>query len=300
MSEKINITFLGTGSSVPTLRRNHPAVLLSYKAEAMLFDCGEGTQKQFRKAGISPMSVKRIFITHWHGDHILGLPGLLQTLVLNGYDKEMEVYGPKGTKQFMQKILEMFVHVGDIKVKVYEVSNGLVFETEDFIIFAEEMMHNARCLAYSFIEKDKTRIDKKKLRKFKLPSSPELQKLKQGKDIVVNGKKIKAKDMTYLEKGRKVSIVLDTQINDNIEKIAKDSDLLICEATYLDEDELAREYRHMTAKQASLIAKKSKVKKLVLMHLSQKYERKEKEFLQEARKTFKNTELAEDLMKVEV
>ncbi len=296
----IDIIFLGTGSSVPTLKRNHPAVLLRYKAEAILFDCGEGTQKQFRKAGISPMSIKRIFITHWHGDHILGLPGLLQTLVLNGYDKEMEIYGPKGTKQFMQKILEMFVHVGDIKIKVNEVSNGKVFEAEDFAIFAEEMMHNARCLAYSFVEKDKIRIDKDKLRKLKIPSSPALQKLKEGKDIIINGKRIKAKEITYVDKGKKISIVLDTKINDNIEKIAKNADLLICESTYLDEEEIAKQYKHMTAKQAAKIAKKSKVKNLVLMHLSQKYEKREKEFLKEARKIFKNTEIAEDLMKVSV
>lgn len=266
----------------------------------MLFDCGEGTQKQFRKAGISPMSVKRIFITHWHGDHILGLPGLLQTLVLNGYDKEMEIYGPKGTKQFMQKILEMFVHVGDIKVRVHEVTSGKVFESEDFEIFAEEMMHNARCLAYSFVEKDKIRIDKDKLKKLKIPSSPVLQKLKQGKDIIVNGKKIKANEMTYINKGKKVSIVLDTQINNSIEKIAKNADLLICESTYLDEEETAKQYKHMTAKQAAQAAKKSNAKKLILMHLSQKYEKKENDFLKEARKVFKNTEIAEDLMKVSV
>src|SRR3989344_2931330 len=280
----IDIVFLGTGSSVPTLRRNHPAILLKYKSEAMLFDCGEGTQKQFRKAGISPMAVKRIFITHWHGDHILGLPGLLQTLVLNGYDKEMEVYGPKGSSKYMQKILEMFVHVGDIKIKVHEVTNGKVFENNDFAIFAEEMMHNTRCLAYSFVEKDKIRIDKDKLKKLKIPSSPILQKLKQGKDIIVNGKKIKAKEITYVDKGKKISIVLDTQVNNSIEKIAKNSDLLICESTYLDEEEIAKQYKHMTAKQAAQSAKRANTKKLILMHLSQKYEKKETEFLKEASK----------------
>jgi ribonuclease Z len=294
----IDVIFLGTGSAVPTLKRNHPAILVKYKAEAMLFDCGEGTQKQFRKVKESPSKLTRLFITHWHGDHILGIPGLFQTLALNNYEKTLEVYGPKGTKHYLDRIMDMFIHRGEIKVNVHEVSSGKVFENEDYIINCEEMEHGANCLAYNFIKKDKLRIDKNKLKKLKLPNSPLLKNLKNGKDIIIGGKKIKAKDLIYTEKGKKLAIVLDTRINEKIVKISEDADLMICEATYFDETELAKEYKHLTVGQAADSAKKANVKKLVLMHLSQKYEIKEKEFLSVARKKFKNTIVAEDGMRV--
>lgn len=296
----IEVVFLGTGSAVPTLKRNHPAILLKYKAEAMLFDCGEGTQKQFRRFKVSPSKLTRLFITHWHGDHILGIPGLLQTLALNNYSKTLEIYGPIGTKQFMERIMAMFVNREQIRINIHEINSGNVVETEDYVISCENMEHGTPTLAYSFSEKSKIRIDKIKLKKLKLPDSPLLGKLKKGKDIVINGKKIKARDVTYSEKGRKISIVLDTGINSNIVKIAKGADLMICEATYFDEEELAKKYRHLTLNQAVDFAKKSNSKKLALMHLSQKYEIKEKMFLAAAKKKFKNVLVAEDGMRIEV
>ena len=101
MTEKVEIVFLGTGSAVPTIRRNHPSIFLRYKDESILFDCGEGTQRQIRKAKLNPCKLTRLFITHWHGDHVLGIPGLLQTLALNNYNRELEIYGPKGTKLYL-------------------------------------------------------------------------------------------------------------------------------------------------------------------------------------------------------
>lgn len=296
----IEITFLGTGSAVPTLRRNHPSVFLKYNEENILFDCGEGTQKQFRMAKLNPCKLTRLFISHWHGDHILGIPGLLQTLAMNDYQKILEIYGPRGTKQFIDRIMGMFVNQEQIKVNIYEADSGVVFENEDIQIVAERMMHGTVCLAYSFIKKDKLRIDKNKLKKLKLPHGPIIGQLKNGRDIVFEGKKIKARDVTYLQKGKKVAIVFDTMKNDSIAKFAKDSNLLICEATYFDEDELAKKYKHLTVKQAAETAKKAKAGRLILMHLSQKYENKEKEFLKMARKYFKNTEIAEDGMRVEI
>ena len=136
MPNKIEIVLLGTGSAVPTAHRNHPAIWMKYKAEAMLFDCGEGTQRQFRKAKINPCKLTKLFITHWHGDHILGIPGLLQTLMLNNYPRTLEVYGPKGTKEYFGKIMDMFVKRGKINIKITEISQGLVCEDSDFKIIA--------------------------------------------------------------------------------------------------------------------------------------------------------------------
>jgi len=300
MANKIEVIFLGTGSAVPTTRKNHPAILLKYKDENILFDCGEGTQRQFRKAGLNPCKLTRLFISHWHGDHVLGIPGLLQTLTLNNYPGTLEVYGPNGTEKFISKIMGIFVPRGEIKINIHEISAGKVLETNDFEIFAEEMEHNIFCLAYRFVEKDKLRIDKKKLKKLKLGNSPLIKELKNGKDVQINGKKLKYKLLTYFEKGKKLGFVLDTRNNPNVEKIARDADLFVCESTYFDEEELAKEYMHLTVAQAVDVAKRAKVKKLFLTHLSQRYDRDEKRVLQFAKKHFKNSEIAHDLMKIKV
>jgi ribonuclease Z len=296
----MKLTFLGTGSAVPTAKKNHPAILLSFRNENILFDCGEGTQRQFRKVRISPTKLTRIFITHWHGDHVLGIPGLLYTLNLNEYSGTLKIYGPKGTKKYMERIMETYDSVNNLNIEINEISEGKVVEEKDFEIYAEEMEHGINCLAYKFVEKDKLRIDKDKLKKLKIGNLPELKKITEGKNVIVEGRKIKAKDLTYLQKGKSVAIVLDTKENKNILKIAKKVDVFICEATFFDELKIANEYKHLTVGQVAKIAKKARVKMLVLTHLSQRYEKDEKKFLEVAKKIFKDTILAKDLMKLEI
>ncbi len=300
---KIPIIFLGTGAAIPTARRNHISILLQYKDESILVDCGEGTQRQFRKAKLNPCAITRILITHWHGDHILGLPGLLQTLALNGYNKTLHIYIPKNTRHHLDLIFKMFVFQGTLKYEIHEIDSRTFFENKDFKLEASKMEHRTPTLAYSFIEKDKIRINKSKLNKLKIKGKI-ISELAKGKDIDWKGKKVRAKDLTYKEKGKKITFILDTLVNPNMIKLAKDSDLLVSEATFLEDSEkgasLAKEDFHLTAKQAAQVALKSKAKKLVLIHLSQRYEANPKPLLQEARKIFKNTEIAEDLMKIEV
>ena len=300
MGNPITITFLGTSQAIPTAKRNHTAILLQYSGENILIDCGEGTQRQFRKAKLNPCRITRFLITHWHGDHILGIPGLLQTLIMNGYSRKLHIYGPKGTGYYMRKIIEIFVPYCNLDMEIHEVSEGKFLETKEFCIEAIPMKHSMiPCNAYAFSEKSKNRLDRAKLRKLKVPNSPLLGDLAKGKDITVNGRKIKAKDVLYHEAGKKVSVVLDTKLVPNCYKIAKDSDLLISEAVYLkSEAELADLHEHLTAEQAGDIAKKSKSKILYLSHLSQRYDGNEKLILAEAKKKFKNTFIAEDLMQV--
>jgi ribonuclease Z len=296
----ISVTFLGTSDSVPSEKRNHTALLLNYKGENILIDCGEGTQRQFRKAKLNPCKITRILLTHKHADHSLGIPGLLKTLELSGYGKTLYIYGPKGIKNFINGLFDAFGNVKEYKIEVKEVS-GKFFEADDFYLEAESMTHNVPCNAYSFVKKGQIRIDKKKLEKAKIPHGPILQKLKLGKDIVHDGKKYRAKDLTYNEDGKKISFIFDTSLNEKISDFVKDADLLISESSFSsDLKERAKDYHHLTSEQAAETAKKAKVKKLILTHISQRYERKMKQILSEARKIFKNSFLVEDLDVVRV
>ncbi len=298
---KIQISFLGTSQAIPTATRNHTAILLTYNEENILVDCGEGTQRQFRKMKLNPCKLTKILLTHLHGDHILGLPGLLQTLGLNKYPKELKIFGPRGTKNLIEGIYKTFQIKERIKLEVKEVTSE-VFENQDFEITALPLEHGIDCNAYIFQEKEKLRIDKKKLQKLKLPRT-ELKKLKaltEGKDITIDGKKIKYKDLTYSEDGKKISFVLDTRLCPNVKKAIKNSDLAIMESTYLDETELAKEYHHMTIEQATKCAKEEKVKRLILTHISQRYEYQEEKLTQRAKAIFFKTEIAKDKMQIEI
>lgn len=297
----IKITFLGTGSMVPTKERNHIAVLVSYKDENILVDCGEGTQRQLRFADISPTKVTKILISHWHGDHVLGLPGLMYSLATCEYNKTLEIYGPKGAKEFMRNLLKGFAYRDQISYEVHEVEEGVFFESKDFALEAKNLVHTSPCLGYAFIEKDRRNIDVEYLKKnYNLSGHPVLRDLQAGKDIVWKGKTIQADKATKVTKGKKIVFVSDTAYCKSAVDIAKDADLLVCESTYLsDLEEKAKDYLHLTAEQAGDIAKKAKVKKLILTHFSQRY-KDVKEIEDEAREVFKNSVCAKDFLVLEL
>ena len=301
MVEKIKVTFLGTGSAIPTARRNHPAMLLQYKAENILVDCGEGTQRQFRKAHLNPCKITKILISHWHGDHVFGLPGILQTLILNGYNRKLEIYGPKGTKVWIRKYFDLVGRkIDEIDVVVKEVSEGIIFDSGDFCIESAEVNHDCPAVAYSFMVKEKSRLDKEKLVKLKIPNSPLIGELAKGKTVEINGKKVDGKKLIYKEDARKVTFVMDTRYCENVVKISKGADLLISEATFSrEEQEIAKDHGHLSSVDAAKIAKKAKVKGLVLIHLSQRYEAIPKVILKEAKEVFSDVVIPEDLESVE-
>lgn len=298
MTEKIKITFLGTSDAIPTAERNHTAIWLNFSGENILIDCGEGTQRQIRKAGLNPCKLTRILITHWHADHILGLPGLLKTMAMSGYRKTLYIYGPSGTKFLMNALMKLFAIRDEFKIEIREVS-GKFLETGEFYLASEKMNHGVACNAYSFVKKGQIRIDKSKLMKLKIKEGPHLKDLKKGKSIKYNGKTYKSKNLTYEEKGKKITFVFDTKVNEKIVPFAKNSDILVCEASSVDK-EGANRYQHMMAEQAAEIAKKAKVKKLVLSHISQRTERDLNGNLTKAKKKFGNTIVAKDLYSAEI
>ena len=307
MAEKIKVTFLGTGSAIPTARRNHPAMLLQYKAENILIDCGEGTQRQFRKAHLNPCKITKILISHWHGDHVFGLPGIFNTLELNGYNKKLEIYGPRGSKEWIRKYLDLAGKRGnELDIIVHEVKRGIIFKDKDFEIETFEVDHDCPAVGYSFVVKERVRLDKEKLIKLKIPNSPLIAELAKGKVVEIEGKKVDGKKLLYKEKARKVSFVMDTRYNEGIVKAVRGADLLVCESTFSDEedDELLKNRAHLTSVDAAKIAKKSKVKGLVLIHLSQRYDAIPKVILGEAEGELKGAKIGvvvpEDLESVEL
>jgi len=297
----VSITFLGTGDQIPSRARNHTSIFLNFNEENILFDCGEGTQRQLRKAGLNPCKITRILITHWHGDHVLGLPGLLSTLAVSGYNKTLFIYGPRGIREKIKEVLKVFNFYREYNLEVKEVCPGVFFKGKNFNLECEKMDHGIPSLAYSFILKGSLRIDKKKLKKSGISPGPILQKLKEGKDLFYNGKKFKSKDLTYKEEDKKISVVMDTKLNERIIPFVKDSSLLISEGTYSKElEKEAGEKLHLTVSQAAEIAKKAKVKELVLTHISSRYLKDLKNLSSEAKKIFKKTSIVKDLDMVEI
>lgn len=294
----MKITFLGTSAMQPTKERNPSAIFLNYKDENILIDCGEGTQRQMKIIKLKATKLTRIIITHMHPDHTLGLPGMLYNLYANEYNKTLQIYGPKG----INDIVKFFIGtIGKkIKYEIHELKNGIIINENEFFIKATKLNHSIECYGLEFIEKDKRKINLDYIKKFGLKQDPILKKLQKGKNIIWKGKKIEANKSTFLIKGKKVSFILDTKLCKNCYKIAKDSDILISESTFLDNlKEKAEEYKHLTAKQAAEIAENSNVKKLVLTHISPRYG-SNKNIFEEAKKYFKNVMVAKDFSEVEL
>jgi len=297
--EKIKLTFLGTSGALPTKQRNLSGILVNFGPESILVDCGEGIQRQLKLANISPAKITRILITHWHGDHFFGLPGLFQTLAISEYNKTLKIYGPRGTKKFIS-LIEKLVGKFRIKTSVEEIS-GKFIDEKGFYIESKQMTHGIPSYAYSIVLKDKIRLNKTKLKKLNLTEGVLLKKLAEGKTITYKGKKISAKSVSYMDKGKKLTIVMDTALNNNAIKLAKSSDLLVAESTFLKKDkDKAKKFKHLTASDAATIAKKSRSKRLVITHISQRYTKNPNVMESEAKKIFKNTVLAKDFMKLEI
>ncbi len=296
----IEVIFLGTSSMVPTKERNQSSVLIRYENHGILIDAGEGVQRQIKKANIPITKITKILISHWHGDHVFGLPGIISTLGASEYTKKLEIYGPPGTKEKFEAMFQAFIFDRRIEMEIKEIKQGKIFENDEFILEAMDLEHGTPTLGYIFIEKDKLRIDVKKVKKLGIPEGPLLGRLQGGKSIQFKGKKISPKETTYSIKGKKISVIADTTLCNNCYELARDADLLICEATFSSKlEEKSREYGHMTAKDAALVANKANVKKLMLNHLSARYKTPD-EIRAEARTYFDNSIVAEDFMKVRV
>jgi len=302
----MKLRILGTSSAFPTKNRNQTAALFTYAGESFLFDCGEGTQRQIRIAKENPQKITKIFISHWHGDHVLGLPGLLMSMAMNQRKAPLEIYGPKGTGTKISAIMKAYEHEKlSYKLIVKELSNiklKTICETDKYKIDALKLKHPIPCFGYSFQEKTRLRVNTDYLKAKGIPTQhPGLKRLQRGKDVTIDGKKISAKLATYARHGKKFAITIDTAYYSPIVELAKDSDVFVCEATFSNKVKSSAEKGgHMTTKEAARLGKQAKVKHLVLTHFSQRY-RSTKELKEEAKSVFKRKiTMAKDFMEIKI
>lgn len=300
----LQVIFLGTAGSIPTIQRALPAVAVKRKNELFLFDCGEGVQRQMIRAKVGFHKNTKVFITHMHGDHVLGLPGLLQTMALLDRREKLEIYGPIGTKAFIEAIEETVQFARTFPITVKEiVREGTVYEAEEYTVQAAKANHVIDAWAYALLEKPRPgRFNQEKARKLGVPEGPLWSKLQHGESVnLPNDKKVRPEDVLGKPRpGRKIVYTGDTRPIRALAKLAKNADLLIHEATLGDElKERADEDGHSTPSEAAEIAKKAKVKRLILTHLSARY-KKPDTLLEQARRIYKNVTVAEDFMRIEL
>jgi len=300
---QLSIIFLGTSGSWPTIKRNVTSIAIKRGSEVILFDCGEGTQRQFQKSKLSYMQISKIFITHFHGDHFLGIPGLIQTMQLNDRDIPLHIYGPKGMNQLVKQLLSLGYFKPKYKIISHEIDEGSNLDFNDYNIRVMRVNHGVPALAFALEEKMRPgKFNKPKALELGIPEGPLFSKLQRGETITLkNGKKISPKKVLGPpRKGRKIVFSGDTRPVNNMIKFAKDADVLIHEATF-DSclPEIPEEYGHTTALQAGEIAKKANVEKLFLTHISPRY-LDDKEIENDARKLFKKSFVPKDFEEVEV
>ena len=300
----LRIVFLGTAGSVPTPKRSLPAILIQRKGEQIMFDCGEGVQRQMIKAKTGFHRKMKIFVSHMHGDHVLGLPGLLQTMALLDRERKLDVYGPPGIKRFLEDMRETVQFVLTFPVEIYEIHEaGVVCEEEEYFVQAVWANHVIPSLAYALVEKPRPgKFYPEKAKALGVPEGTLWSKLQHGRKVrLSDGRIVKPEDVTGpLRLGRKIVYTGDTRPFKDFVKFAAGADLLIHDATLDDElAERAEEDGHSTPDQAAKNAKKTKAKQLILTHVSARYD-DTSILLKQARKVFKNTQVAEDFMKIEI
>jgi ribonuclease Z len=289
-----DLIILGCSSQQPTRRRNHGAYLLRWNGEGFLFDPGEGTQRQFIFAEIAPPCVNRIFISHFHGDHCLGLGSMLMRLNLDKVTHPIHCYYPASGKPYFDRLRYGTIYHETIQVVEHPVTKaGVVHDDGNFRIEAQFLSHGVENVGWRITESDTRKFDKEKLLGAGV-KGPLVRTLEAEGQVAIDGRTVHLDDVSHIRKGESIAIVIDTKKCPAAVQLAKNARLLLCESTYLDADrELAVKHHHLTAKQAAEIAKEAGAHELILTHFSARYQ-DEEELAAEARTLFPNTYAAED------
>lgn len=290
-----DLTILGCSSQQPTRHRNHGAYLLRWNDEGLLFDPGEGTQRQFIFADIAPPVVTRIFISHFHGDHCLGLGSMLMRLNLDKVTHPIHCYYPASGKKHFDRLRYGCIYKENINVVEHPVKTaGLVEDDGKFRIEAAFLDHGVENIGWRVTEPDTVKFDKEALKKLKL-DGPLVRKLEKEGKVEHDGRWVLLEEVSRIRPGDAFAYIIDTRPCPEAIELARGAKMLLCESTYLEEAKhLAHEYKHMTAKQAAQIAKDADVGTLILTHFSARY-REVEAFAEEAKEIFPNSFAADDL-----
>jgi ribonuclease Z len=299
----LNVTFLGTAGSLPTPERNPSAILINREGEMMLFDCAEGTQRQMMRARTGMMRLNYIFLTHLHADHILGIPGLLETMAFQGRTNPITIAGPIHTVRLVECFKSVCYFSRNFPVQAIELTPGDVLKMNGCQVRAISTNHSVPSLGYSLEEDMRLgRFDRDAAISLGIPPGPLFGKLQHGQAIEIDGRKVESHQvMGPARAGRKIVYTGDTRPCRSVELESRGADLLIHDCALANDMlEWAKETKHSTAAEAALIAKNADVGRLVLTHISSRYSDDTHQLLREAKSIFDRTIVAEDLMSLEI
>jgi len=290
-------TALGTASQVPNTRANQHSSFFKWDTEGFLFDPGEGTQRQMIYAGITAPDITKIFITHFHGDHCLGLPSILQRISLDRVQHAIEIYYPASGMQFFENIKGISSFYDTAKIKPYPIEGaGVIFSDDKMTITAAELQHTIDTFGYRIQEHDSINFIQEKLDKLGL-AGPDVGLLMKNGTVIHKDKEVRLEDVSIIKPGQTFAFIMDTRLCPATIELARKADLLVTESTFKDEDEdKAIRFGHLTATQAAQIAKEAEARTLLLTHFSQRYSPPDDDFQTEARKVFPNTIQMKDKM----
>lgn len=295
--------FLGTSSAAPTAERGLSSIAIMREGELLLFDAGEGMQRNFMKAGLGMNREMKVFVTHMHSDHCIGLLGLLQTMALQGRERPVEIYGQPRLKEFLLENMRIinFGLTFDVSIHTIE-KEGIVVEEKDYRVTCCEAKHSIPALSFRLDEHDRSgQFNVGLVKKLGIPEGELYSKLQRGQDVEHEGKVVKSSDVVGPPRpGRKIGISGDTRPTDKLVKFFSGCDLLVFESTYAhDKLQKALETSHSTATEAATLAKQAGVKKLFLTHFSARYD-ETSALVKEASAIHGNVEAAEDLKVVDI
>jgi len=298
----MKLVFLGTSAAQPTERRGLSCICLERDGEILMFDAGESAQISYMKSGLGWNKKMEIFVTHLHGDHCVGILGLLQTMSMQNRTETLEIFGPSGIEEFIAANIKVLNFGLSFPVLINVINEEKIFENNRFVIYACKANHSITAFSYLIKEKDKPgRFNVKKVKELGIPEGELWNKLQNGNNINHNGIIIKPEQVLGEKRpGKKIGISGDTMPTEKLEKFFDECDYLVFDSTFLDEEkQRAKDTCHSTAKQAAILGKNAKVKNLILTHFSARY-KDEVEHLNEAKKIHGSVITARDLLEIEI